>query len=220
MANKNDPLGEKQIRQRREQNLENVVKQFFYLGQIQAKARRDVTSVSDQDIQKIKFQVLDKCVDYLNQYIESKKHKNHPSDPMISHIDGDLTSFSDPVRIGTNETIWLGSKLKLKETKISGIADSISGSFDMTSVSNFQISLKKFRSHLRSVNIDCTHLPSYLNTIELILVGATLVMEDGLKHYKKGSPFSVNSIKAGADLFVQQANRFLDLAGIHEMISL
>jgi hypothetical protein len=220
MANKNDALGEKQICQHRQEYLKNVVKQFFYLGQIQSKAQRDLTSVSEQDIQNLKFQVLDKCIDYLNRYVESKKHKSYPSDPMISHIDGDLISFSDRVHIGTNETNWLSSKLKLKETKISGIAESISGDFDMTSISNFQISLKKFRSHLRSVNIDCTHLPSYLNTIELILVSATLVMEDGLKHYKKGSSFSVNSIKAGADLFVQQANRFLELAGIQEMISL
>ena len=220
MAKKNDALGEKQICQHRQEYLKNVVKQFFYLGQIQVKARRDVTSVNDQDLKDMKFKVLDKSVDYLNLYIESKKHKNYPSDPMISHINGDLTSFSDPVRIGTNETIWLGSKLKLKETEISGIADSISGDFNMTSVSNFQISLQTFRSHLRSLNIDRAYIISYLDTIELILVSATLVMEDGLKHYKGRLPFSVNSIKAGADLFVQQANRFLELADIEERISL
>jgi hypothetical protein len=220
MANKKDPLGEKQICQHRNEYLKNVVKQFFYLGQIQAKAQRDLESVSEQDVQNIKFQVLGKSVDYLNRYIESTNHKNHPSDPMISHIDEDLVSFSDRVHIGTNETNWLRSKLRLDTTEISSIAGSIPGNFDMTSISNFQVSLRKFRSHLRSVDIHPSHLPSYLNTIELILVSATLVMEDGLKHYKKGSPFSVNSIKAGADLFVQQANRFLELAGIEEMIHL
>lgn len=222
MANnkKNKGQGLKQICQHRQENLKYVTEQFHYLRNLMQRADRNLARVNEQDINKIKFEILDKCLRHLKQYIDFQNHKNLPQDPMLSSIDQKLISFEGQVHIGPNERNWLQSKLKLNEKRIDDLAAQVPSTFSMSPVTAFQKSLQKFQSCQQKATISHTLLPSYLRTIEGILIGATLIMEDGIKYYNNQPEFSVNSIKAGAYLFVTEANKFLSLVDSSDTISL
>lgn len=222
MANnkKNKGQGPKQICQHRQENLKYVTKQFHYLRNLMQRADRNLASVNERDINNIKFEILDNCLRHLEQYVDFQNHKNLPQDPMLSSIDQELISFRDRVHIGPNERNWLQRQLRLNQERINDLAAQVPSTFSMSPVTAFQKRLQEFRSYQRQVTISRTLLPSYLRTIEGILIGATLIMEDGIKYYNNQPEFSVNSIKAGAYIFVAEANDFLSLANISYTISL
>lgn len=222
MANnkKNKGQGTKQICQHRQENLKYITTQFHYLCTFKQRADRNIARVDQQDINKIKFDILDNCLRHLKQYIDFQNHKNFPQDPMLSSIDKELISFRDRVHIGPNERNWLQRQLKLNQERINDLAAQVPSTFSMSPVTAFQKSLQEFRSYQKQATINHALLPSYLRTIEGILIGATLIMEDGIKYYNNQPEFSVNSIKAGAYLFVAEANNFLSLADISYTISL